>query len=538
MEKIQAYRRWLYLLALLLLLPALLINLGLLTFIDDEGIRSLVALEMKLSGNWIAPTLHGEFYYNKPPLYNWILLAFFNLTGSINEFTARFPTVIALLGFSATVYYFFWKRYSHKVAFLNAFFLITCGRILLWDSMLALIDTCFSWVMFSLFMVIYHEMEKERYLRLFVFTYLLAAIGFLLKGLPAIVFLGITLLVYFTYKRKYKPFFSWQHVVGGLCFLLVIGGYYLTYHQYNSLDRVFATLFAESSKRTVVNYGVGRTILHFISFPFEMIYHFLPWTLMIIFFLRKGSWQQIRQDSFMVFNLLAFGSNILIYWISPEVYPRYLLMLLPLLFSTFIYSWDNRPNDNFWGYRLFFGLLGVFCILFTLGSLSPLFWERIQWGPLVYLKSLLLFTGMLTLTVLYFYWRPLRLELFILIMLVFRIGFNWFVLPDRNQNDYGDLCRQSSQEIGKSYSDQHLYVYWELGAKPISSFYLQPTNSFYLTQGRGAIIPLRLSEDCRKEDLLIIDSIHFPNVAYKKWGEIKARHEEKTYHLGQIEDKE
>jgi len=83
----------LYILGILLLFPALLINLGLLTFIDDEGIRSLVALEMKLSGNYITPTLHGAFYYNKPPLYNWILLLYFNLLGQINEFTVRIPTI-------------------------------------------------------------------------------------------------------------------------------------------------------------------------------------------------------------------------------------------------------------------------------------------------------------------------------------------------------------------------------------------------------------------------------------------------------------
>ena len=64
-------------LACLLLLPALLINLGLMTFIDDEAIRALVALEMKWSGNFITPTLHGEYYYNKPPLFNGILLVFF-----------------------------------------------------------------------------------------------------------------------------------------------------------------------------------------------------------------------------------------------------------------------------------------------------------------------------------------------------------------------------------------------------------------------------------------------------------------------------
>ena len=70
-QKEEPSNKWFYIAAIFLLLPALLINLGILTFIDDEGIRSLVALEMKLSGNYITPTLNGEFYYNKPPLYNW-----------------------------------------------------------------------------------------------------------------------------------------------------------------------------------------------------------------------------------------------------------------------------------------------------------------------------------------------------------------------------------------------------------------------------------------------------------------------------------
>ena len=124
--------------------------------------------------------------------------------------------------------------------------------------------------------------------------------------------------------------------------------------------------------------------------------------------------------------------------------------------------------------------------------------------------------------------------MFIMLLLVFRIGFNWFVLPDRNEHDYGDLCRASSRETGGAYADRDLYVYWETGAVPISSFYLQPTNSFYLTQGAGKIIPLRLKEDCREGDLLVIDPRYFPNVRYEQRGEIKARHERKVYHVGRF----
>lgn len=532
MERIQAYRSWLYLLAIFLLLPALLINLGLLTFIDDEAIRALVALEMKLSGNFITPTLHGEYYYNKPPLFNWILLAFFNLSGQINEFTARFPTVLALLGYGATVYYFLRKHYSFKIAFLNAFFLISCGRILFWDSMLALIDVTFSWVIFSLFMILYHEMEKERYLRLFILTYLLTALAFLLKGLPAVVFQGISLFVYFVYQRKFKKLFSWAHLLGGFAFLSIVGGYYFAYHQYNSLENVFATLFSESSKRTAVNYGLGDVFLHFFTFPFEMLYHFLPWTFMSVFFLRKGSWRQVWQAPFIRFCLLMFSSNILIYWTSPEVYPRYLLMLFPLLFSAFLHLWENRIDDDFWGYRLFFALLGLLCVIISLGSLAPFFVERIQWVPGVYVKSISLFFTATAFTLAYFYWRSERILIFILILLVFRIGFDWFVLPDRNRHDYGDICRESTIEVGDSYADQDLYIYWEDGVQPISSFYLQPTNSFYLTKTRKKIIPLRY-KNFQKGDLLIFDPQLFPNATYQKIDEIKARHHNrKIYELG------
>ena len=63
---------WLLVYTLFLLLPALFINLGLMPFILDEGTRADVSMEMALIGNYIAPTINGEFYYNKPPLFNWL----------------------------------------------------------------------------------------------------------------------------------------------------------------------------------------------------------------------------------------------------------------------------------------------------------------------------------------------------------------------------------------------------------------------------------------------------------------------------------
>lgn len=524
--RVERYRPWLYLAALLLLLPALLINLGLLTFIDDEAIRCLVALEMELSGNYVTPTLNGEFYYKKPPLFNWILLAFFELTGRIDEFTARSVTVLALLGYAATVFYFFRRHYSTKVAFLNAFILITCGRILFWDSMLALIDITFSWVVFTSFMIIYHEFEKGRFWRLFLLSYLLAAIAFLLKGLPAVVFQGITLVVYFAYRKYFRGLFSLPHIAGGALFVLIVGSYYFTYHQYNSLEVLFNTLVYESTQRTVVHYSWWETILHIFTFPFEMVYHFLPWSLFIIYFIRRDIRQLLRRDSFILFNLVIFLANILVYWTSPEVYPRYLLMLAPLIFSTFVYLHFIHRKENTWQFRTLDRLLFILIVIIAGAGFAPLFLERSAWIIGRVPKAISLGAASLFLVFLYQRWRSERLLIIVLFLLVFRIGFDWFVLPDRNANDFGNLCRISSKKVGNQFIGEPLYIYGERTL-------MQMTNSFYITNERRQIVPIK-KDNFVKEAVYIIDPPAYPGVEFEKLEELYLRHGQLTFHVGRL----
>ncbi|HMQ59086.1 MAG TPA: glycosyltransferase family 39 protein [Flavilitoribacter sp.] len=518
-------RSWLYLAVLILLIPALLINLGLLTFIDDEAIRSLVALEMKLSGNVVVPTMHGAFYYNKPPLYNWILLLFFQLSGQVNEWSARVPTVLCLLGYGTTLFYFFRRHYGPRIALLNALVLITCGRILFWDSMLGLIDICFSWVVFTNFMVIYHLGEKKRFLSLFLWSYLLTATGFLLKGLPALVFQAVTLLVYFLHIRQFWKLVSWRHISGILLLAITTGLYYYAYSRYNDLEVLFKTLFSESSKRTVVRFGWKETIWHFLSFPLEMVYHFLPWSLMIIYFFHRKVYSWIRKDPFIFFNLIAFLANILVYWTSPEVYPRYLLMLAPLIFSSFIYLHQIHESQKSWQFQLLDKLFLCIALLLPVVSLLPVFLERTRSVPFLGLKTGVLFIGFSVLAYLYLRMKTERIALVVAMLVVGRIAFDWFVLPDRNREDFGDQCRQTSIDAGKRFADYPFYVYDQTA--------MQPTNSFYLTQSRGKIIP-RISEQKLPEGYYIVNPDQYPAFPMEKAGEIKVRHGRLTFDIGKL----
>ena len=66
----------------LLALAGLAVSAGMLLFLGkaplylEEPRRAVIAMEIAWSGNYWAPTLFGEWYYNKPPVFNWLLLVF------------------------------------------------------------------------------------------------------------------------------------------------------------------------------------------------------------------------------------------------------------------------------------------------------------------------------------------------------------------------------------------------------------------------------------------------------------------------------
>ncbi len=520
--------KWWYGLALLLLFPALLIKLGLVPFIDDEAIRALVAQEMLWSGNYITPMLHGQFYYNKPPLWNWLLTVSFRLGGGAGEWAARLPAVACLLGYGGTIYWVMRRHYGTRAGLLHALVFLTCGRILFWDSMLALIDIAFSWCIFGLFMVVYHRFERRDWWGLFLGSYLLTAVGFMLKGLPAIVFQGLTLVSYFAYRREFRRLFSWPHVASGLLCLALLGCYYLAYHQYNDLGVVWRTLFTESSKRTVVRFGIEETVLQVVTFPFEMIYHFLPWSLLIVYYLRRDAWRLIRQDPFMTFNLLAFLVNIILYWTSPEVYPRYLLMHAPLLFGTFLYLHDIHRRERTWHYRLLRVIFGVVLTGAAIGLLAPLVLPETAGREGVWWKVVI--TALPALYLAWRYWRhePEQWPLFVCGLLLVRLAFNWWVLPARAEpEDSAVEVRTTALTAGERLSGEPLYLYGQT--------VMEPASSFYLERGYGGIVrPHTRLEEIDPNAFYVISPRQYPTVAVEAVDSIWLRHRQLYYRIGKL----
>src|SRR6187399_1870396 len=72
---------------------------------EDECRRAIIPMEMCLSGDYLRPSLNGELYLNKPPLYNWIVAASYKIFGSYDAFSLRFPVVLSILAHCLVIFY-------------------------------------------------------------------------------------------------------------------------------------------------------------------------------------------------------------------------------------------------------------------------------------------------------------------------------------------------------------------------------------------------------------------------------------------------
>ncbi len=470
-----------YIFALLLILPALLINLGLLTLNEDEAIRALVALEMKYSGNLIVPTLNGTYYYFKPPLYNWIILFFYNLLNDTGPWTARFVTIVNLLAFTFTIYLINKKYLNNKQAILIALVYITCGRVIFWDSMLAYIDISYSWVTYIEIMSIYFFYKRKNYWALFLVSYFLMSVGFLMKGYTSLPFQGLSLLAFFIWKKDFKRLFTLPNFIGLGVFLLIIGVYYYSYNQYNDIINTVNPLLDQSVRRTALHQKINiwQTIKHIFTYPFENLYHFLPWSLMGIYLFSRKNISRIFKNEFVAFNALMFFVNIIVYWVSVEVYPRYILMLMPMLFTVFVYLHESNYKERSLHYRVLMILFGILFVAVFAFSFTPYFVKEAHLNSNYILKTVLLNISSLLLAIIFFVKKKNRLIILILLVLVVRIGYDWFVITGRYRENPDAGYKAQAISIAKKYKNKDIFLY--------KKSKVDYTASYYIARERGKI---------------------------------------------------
>lgn len=463
---------------------------------SDESRRAVVSAEMMIKHDYVTPTINGNLYLNKPPLYNWIITSWFKLFGEYSMFAFRLQVIVAIFIMGLLIYFFTKKYTNHLAAFFTALAYMTNGRLLIYESLFGFIDTTFALAVYAGIMLIFFFGEKKKNYHLFISSYIACSAAFMLKGVPAIAFQGITLLTYFVLKKDFKRLFSVAHFTGVGVFILLLGTYYALYFSSNNLPPsvLFNNLFHESAQRTFVQYGFGATLKHIATFPFEIFYHFLPWTIFLIACIQKKFWTMINQNKFIQYTFWIFLTNIPIYWFSVDVYPKYIFMLIPLLYSIGFYFYFNL-SENTWQKKIINTILISCCIIFALGSLALPFINALKKIDYRYLKAALLIIafGMCAYLVLK---TKYKVYAFLLALVIARIGFNWLVLVQRGARFF--QLKNSAEQIVSTTKGKSLYIFGSSETKGTDGL------SFYLETSRNEII--KTTNEVKTGAYYIVDS--------------------------------
>ena len=473
-----------------------LYRLGDLPLFADEPTRSVVALEMIFSGNYWVPTINGEFYYRKTPLYNWILAGLMQLTGHTDEWIVRLPSLVPLFLYGLTIFYWVKKYLAHTTAFLAAAMFVTCGRMLIYASLLGHIDIFYAWVTFSAFAFSIDGWREGNTWKLFVIPYLLHTVGFMCKGLPSVLFAGITAGALPLLGGDWKKMFHPRHFLGLFLFTAIVTGYFYQYSQYNDPIGWWDQLWDQSKQRTVLDKSWYDSFLHLVTFPLDHFMHLAPWMLFMPALFFRGFRKQIRQHRFLWPVVIVFLANIPPYWLSPGYYPRYLFMLYPLFFIVLAHFYLQRREAQ----PLLRGVeTGLNAVVFLL-ALAPLalFFVELQvdwkWIKALIFSLLILFSGFGM-----WYSRQYKWLWMVVVLLVVKLGFSWFVISHRLA--YGEQSRytEDAVRIGTKSLGHPLYIF--RAYTPVNH-----NSTHYIEAIRGEILPY--SEEFKPGDhVILIDSM-------------------------------
>jgi 4-amino-4-deoxy-L-arabinose transferase-like glycosyltransferase len=295
----------------------------------EEPRRAVVAIEMLNSGNYIRPTTLGWEYYNKPPVYNWLISFCMWVTGSSSEFAVRLPSLIVILLWGFCNYHIVKKILSREIALLSSLFLLTSLELYFWGlSNGGEIDIFYGFIVYLQVIFIFYFHQRQKWAALFTISYLFCAIGFLTKGFPSIIFQALTLSALCAFNKNLRVVFRWQHLLGIALFTAIIGTYLYAYSFYSSPRILLADLLKESFNKSAFGEHSERFVSKALGYPLAFARLLLPWGLLLLLLFKKRSFP-FWSNPFIRFSVLFILFNIPVYWLTGNPKMRYVYMFIP-----------------------------------------------------------------------------------------------------------------------------------------------------------------------------------------------------------------
>lgn len=292
-----------------------------------ESNYALTATEMLAAGDWVSPRIYGHFWYDKPAMFYWELMASVSVFGN-NEFAMRFPSALfGLLGVLMT-YWFARRLYDAKTALLAALMQATAFGY--WLVSKTVITDMTLFVFFNAVLVCFFNGCSGQNKNWYYGCYLFAGLATLTKGPIGVLLPGFVATVFICWRRNWREI-PRMKPLGFLLLAAVVALWYVP--MYNLHGRAFLDGFlgvhnvlrATQSEHPMWDVWWYYSVLVFLVF--------FPWSFVaipraLVRFVRERGWRWLACDDRKLFLLLW---AVLVTWFYQCMATKYSTYTLPTL---------------------------------------------------------------------------------------------------------------------------------------------------------------------------------------------------------------
>jgi 4-amino-4-deoxy-L-arabinose transferase-like glycosyltransferase len=323
------------------------------TLSHNEARRMVVVQEMLANDSWLIPTLNGEIYLAKPPLFYWLAALFAMLFQSTAEWVMRLPSALSALGITWLLFTSMRRHIGRWEGLFTALVLVTSLELTAFArraEIEMLLTACCTTAL-----VFYFEYLKQQTKSAYLFlSYLFMGLACLTKGPVALVFFIPPIVTFALLKKDRVALKGLLSLRGWAIFALTALPWYsyIFWHMEARIDSVVdrdLTYKALSMEDRDAWYEYVLVLLR----------AFVPW-IVVIFYNTRATLRSFVDRSDFAFFACGFLAPLVTMSLFATKHAKYILPLVPILAV----------------------LLGIWLAQFSRHL-------RVRWGDKYYLRSIL-----------------------------------------------------------------------------------------------------------------------------------------------------
>ncbi len=346
-----------YLLLLVIISFQILYGIGASPLLDpDEPVYAETAKEMIRFGDYLSPRIYNEYWYDKPPIFYWLVVASLKLFGGFSELAARLPAALMAIGAILMTALASARLFGARTGFWSGIVMGT-SVILMYMGKASVTD---STLLFFITAALFSFIHRHYWL-----MYLACGLAVMTKGPIGVVFPAGIIFFYLLATRQPERLLR-LHVLRGLLLVVVVGLPWYVY-MYDVHGMAFLREFIGFHNVSRFTAPLHPVRAHWWFYLPVLVLGFFPWTGLLVQSVKNAFYRSFGEEARQLAFFQVWWIFVLIFFsIAQTKQVSYMLLLTPAL-STII-AWnlarmleDWRQTHFAWagGSALMFLILGL-----------------------------------------------------------------------------------------------------------------------------------------------------------------------------------